>query len=78
MRSQETALPTPRVHPLLSPEELSELLGVPIATLYRWRHHSSGPPALKIGRHLRYRVRDVEEYLAAMAAGSENRAHSRR
>jgi excisionase family DNA binding protein len=71
MRSQQAAPSVSVVRPLLSPEDLSELLGVPVATLYRWRHHGVGPPALKVGRHLRYEVGGVEEYLAALASDSE-------
>jgi excisionase family DNA binding protein len=51
--------------PLASPEELSEYLGVPVNTLYQWRHRGIGPKALKVGRHLRYRWADVEEWLDA-------------
>ena len=51
---------------LLTPGEVAEHLGVPIATLYAWRHRSEGPPALKIGRHLRYRARDLEAWLAQL------------
>jgi excisionase family DNA binding protein len=48
---------------LLTPAEVSEHLRVPITTLYVWRHQSKGPPAIKVGRHLRYRVRDLEAWL---------------
>jgi excisionase family DNA binding protein len=59
------------IETLLTPEDVSEMLRVPVKTLYRWRHHGVGPPALKVGRHLRYRLADVEEYLAALASGGE-------
>ena len=48
---------------LLSANELAEYLGVPIATLYRWNYMGTGPRAIKVGRHLRYRERDVEGWL---------------
>lgn len=51
--------------PLLTPPELADYLGVPIKTLYTWRYRHEGPPALRIGRHLRYRRGDVEEWLHA-------------
>jgi len=51
------------VNKLLGPEELSEVLGVPVGTLYQWRHRQQGPPALKLGRHLRWRLEDVELWL---------------
>ena len=53
--------PTP--HDLWSPSELAEYLGVPVATLYRWRYQGEGPPSHKVGRHLRYHSDDVEQWL---------------
>jgi excisionase family DNA binding protein len=49
---------------LLTPSELSEILGVPVATLYSWRYHGKGPAAVRVGRHLRYRSSDVNAWLA--------------
>jgi excisionase family DNA binding protein len=48
---------------LLSPQDLASYLGVPVTTLYTWRHRSQGPPGLRVGRHLRYRRRDVEAWV---------------
>ena len=48
---------------LLTPSDLSVYLGVPINTLYQWRHRGDGPPAVRVGRHLRYRSRDVEAWV---------------
>lgn len=39
---------------LLSIEELSDYLGVPVRTLYDWRIDRRGPKALHAGRVLRY------------------------
>ena len=56
--------------PLLSPESLSERLGgIPIDTIYRWNHQGTGPKALKVGKHLRYRPEDVEAWLDGREAG---------
>ncbi len=49
---------------LLTPAELADYLGVPVATLYVWRHRRQGPPGFRAGRHLRYRLRDVEDWIA--------------
>lgn len=50
--------------PLLTPEEVSEILGgVPPATLKRWRTQRTGPVVLHIGRHVRYRRSEVEAWL---------------
>ncbi len=40
--------------------EVSQLLGVPIATLYGWRHRGEGPAGYRIGRHVRYRRAAVD------------------
>jgi predicted DNA-binding transcriptional regulator AlpA len=50
---------------LLTPEELANYLDIPIATLYVWRHRRLGPPSFKAGRHLRYRLGDVEHWINA-------------
>lgn len=39
---------------LLTVIELSEYLGIPVATLYDWRVDGVGPRAVKLGRSLRY------------------------
>lgn len=51
---------------LMTVSELGEFLGVPEATLYQWRYRREGPPALKVGRHLRWRPRDVEAWLNSL------------
>lgn len=48
---------------LLSAKEVAECLGVPLATIYTWRHRNQGPPGLRVGRHLRYRRRDLEVWI---------------
>jgi len=48
---------------LMSITDLSEMLGVPIHTLYRWRHHGEGPVGYRIGRHVKYRRATVEAWL---------------
>ncbi|MCB5910164.1 helix-turn-helix transcriptional regulator [Streptomyces pinistramenti] len=54
--------------PLATPEDVAAYLGVPVKTLYQWRHRRIGPNALKVGRHLRYRWPEVDEWLAAQSA----------
>jgi excisionase family DNA binding protein len=48
---------------LLSPEELASYLGVPRATVYRWRNRREGPCGIRVGRHVRYRLEEVERWL---------------
>jgi excisionase family DNA binding protein len=48
---------------LLSTDEVARLLVVPVATLYCWRYKGTGPKAFRVGKHLRYRLDDVIEWL---------------
>jgi excisionase family DNA binding protein len=48
---------------MLSPKDLAEYLAVPLNTVYRWRHRGEGPAAYRIGKHVRYRRHDVEDWL---------------
>lgn len=50
---------------LLTINQLSAYLQVPVQTIYAWRHEGMGPPALKAGRALRYRRSDIDAWLAA-------------
>jgi excisionase family DNA binding protein len=54
--------------PLWSVQETAAFLGVPVATLYRWRHQGSGPKAYRVGRHLRYDPALVRQWLDTEAA----------
>jgi predicted DNA-binding transcriptional regulator AlpA len=49
---------------LMSTQELSALIGVEAKTLANWRCQAKGPKSLKVGRLVRYRSSDVEEWLA--------------
>lgn len=55
---------------LLSIDELAEYLGKPKGTLYQWRYQGEGPPAIRVGRGLRYRASDVEAWLDSRMAAS--------
>lgn len=55
---------------LLTVEEVADFLGVPVNTLYQWRHKGSGPVAFRVGRFLRYDAADVRQWLTDHAAVS--------
>ncbi|MDT0201728.1 helix-turn-helix domain-containing protein [Nocardioides sp. AE5] len=55
---------------LMTVEEVADFLGVPIATLYQWRHKGTGPVAFRVGRFLRYDPGDVRVWLEAQAGVS--------
>ena len=52
---------------LMTIEDLAVYLAKPVKTLYSWRARAEpyGPPAMRLGRELRYRREDVELWLAA-------------
>jgi excisionase family DNA binding protein len=50
---------------MATPAEVAEYLQVPVKTLYRWRYAGEGPPAYRVGRHLRFHWSDVEGWLAS-------------
>lgn len=58
---------------LMTLPELSEMLRVPIETLYGWRHRGEGPVGYRIGRHVRYRRSAVEEWLETQGDRREHR-----
>jgi excisionase family DNA binding protein len=51
-------------------DEVSAFLRVPVGTLYAWRHRGSGPPAVRLGRHLRYPRDLLDEWLRSGLAES--------
>ena len=55
---------------LLTVDELAALLKVPRSTIYAWRYRGCGPPAIKVGRYLRFKPEEVEAWLSAQATAS--------
>lgn len=42
---------------------LADFLGLTVATLRKWRWLRSGPKFVKVGRLIRYRKTDIDEWL---------------
>jgi len=53
---------------LLSAQDLALYLEVPVKTIYTWRHRNTGPRGFRVGKHLRFRWRDIESWLAELIA----------
>jgi excisionase family DNA binding protein len=53
---------------LWSIQDAAAYLRVPVGTLYQWRHRRTGPPAFKLGRHLRYDPAAVRSWVSDQAA----------
>lgn len=40
-------------------DDVAEYLGVPKCSIYKWRQKNYGPPAIKVGKHLRWHPASV-------------------
>ena len=47
-------------------EASKRLGGIPVKTLYAWRHRGEGPPSMRVGRHVRYRPEQIEAWLQSI------------
>jgi excisionase family DNA binding protein len=56
---------------LLTVQELANYLGVPVATIYAWRYRHEGPPGFRVGRHVRFRRSDIEEWISQQRQPSQ-------
>lgn len=54
-------------HYWLTPEDLADELGVPLATVYAWRYKGTAPPGYRFGKHIRFKRTDVETWMASRA-----------
>jgi excisionase family DNA binding protein len=48
---------------LLTISEAAAYLKVPVETLRKWRTLGRGPKGIKLGRHLRYRTEDIDQWV---------------
>ncbi len=53
---------------LLTISEAAQILQVSVATLRRWRADGIGPRSVLVGRGIRYRVSDLDTYLAGLGS----------
>lgn len=51
----------------LTPQDIAELFRVPLETVYGWRKKRTGPPAFRVGKHLRYDPAAVHAYIQELA-----------
>lgn len=45
--------------------ELAEYLGMPLSIAYDWRTSGRGPAAHRLGKHLKFAVSDVRDWVAS-------------
>ncbi|SDT73640.1 helix-turn-helix domain-containing protein [Actinoplanes derwentensis] len=68
-----TVVPSPDSTPdgpdeLWSINDAAAYLRIPPGTLYQWRHRRKGPPAFKVGKHLRYDPAAVRAWVLGQVA----------
>lgn len=54
----------------LTREDVAERFGVPVESVRYWEAKGTGPPSAKFGRHIRYRLTDVEEWEKTRVRGA--------
>lgn len=59
---------TPVLEPCWTVVDVAAFLRVPVETLYTWRKRRYGPPAARVGRHLRYDPDAVRAWLREQGA----------
>lgn len=59
---------------LIGAKELAEYLGVPLTTIYRWNTRGGGPRFYRVGKHCRWRMSDVDEWLDRQRRGGQGAA----
>jgi len=63
--------------PVLSLSELAARLGVSVQTLYDLRSQGRGPRGFRVGRELRFRLSEVDAWLARMEEADAERHRPR-
>lgn len=57
---------------LLTPDEVSHILGIQPSTLANWRWRGDGPPYANLGgRRIRYRLCDLTEWISEQVRGCD-------
>ncbi|MFJ4166845.1 helix-turn-helix transcriptional regulator [Microbacterium sp. NPDC089698] len=51
---------------MLTIEQLSTWMQIPVSTIRQWRLDGTGPVPLKMGKHLRYPKDEIERWLAGL------------
>ena len=63
----------PALDPVVTMSQLASQLGVSVQTLYDLRSKCRVPRGFRVGRELRFRVSEVDSWLAQMEAGDVER-----
>jgi len=55
---------------VLTVQQAAEYLGLAVSTLNKWRCLGDGPVFIKMGRAVRYRMEDLEDYILVSSASN--------
>ncbi|MFC8433949.1 helix-turn-helix domain-containing protein [Streptomyces sp. NPDC057253] len=58
----------------LTPDDIADMFGVPLETVYQWRRKRTGPPGFRIGKHVRYDPADVRAYVSQRKSACQSAA----
>ncbi|WP_461026768.1 helix-turn-helix transcriptional regulator [Streptomyces sparsus] len=58
----------------LTPEDIAALFSVPLETVYAWRKKHTGPPAFRVGKHLRYDPAAVHAWITTLTESEREAA----
>ncbi len=53
--------------PLTGTRDVAAYLGIPEATMHQWRHKGVGPRGYRVGRHVKYRLSEIDAWLEQQA-----------
>ena len=62
-------VPTAERRGALSPKNAAVFLDTTVGTLAQWRHRGEGPPFVRLGRKVVYRVEALDTYLRDLETG---------
>jgi predicted DNA-binding transcriptional regulator AlpA len=57
---------------LLKEDAAAELMDVSVRTLQAWRARQAGPAYVRVGRNVRYRLRDIRSWIDANTVGGSS------
>ena len=63
----------PRLDPVVTMSQLAAQLGVSVQTIYDLRSQGRGPRGFRVGRELRFRMGEIDSWLAQMEADDAER-----
>ena len=58
--------------PLVDIDAVAAHLGVSVKSIYAWRLRGEGPPAYRVGKHLRYKLSEVDQWLSEQRDGARS------